>query len=134
MTSARLRSSSTGNVLTGSGTKIWYCDAMYSLPWFVNDDCLYRQWAHEVDLENSVCEKSISGRAASIVSAVDVEAGGAFLSVCLVGKSVEVTVDRLPVMPPLAYVARPARTTRNTTSIPRCRRPTSRSADMVAMP
>ncbi|WP_105384337.1 LysR family transcriptional regulator [Neorhizobium alkalisoli] len=79
-----------------------------------DDECFYRQWALDIGQEDAVLETVFEcSSAAGIVSAVNATMGVALLSDRHIRGEMQITTDRLPPPPSLAYVVRRARKSRN---------------------
>jgi len=80
-----------------------------------DDDCFYRHWALDIGQDGGVNLQTVfeCSSAAGIVSAVTAGLGVALLSDRHLGPQMEILDARLPKPPPLAYVVRRARKTRN---------------------
>jgi DNA-binding transcriptional LysR family regulator len=80
-----------------------------------DDDCFYRHWALDIGQDGGLNLETVfeCSSAAGIVSAVTAGLGVALLSDRHLGPQMEILDARLPKPPPLAYVVRRARKTRN---------------------
>ncbi len=80
-----------------------------------DDQCFYRQWALEVGQGGGAYIDTVfeCSSAAGIVTAVNARMGIALLSDRHIGGDMEIITERLPPPPPLAYVVRRSRKTRN---------------------
>lgn len=80
-----------------------------------DDQCFYRQWALEVGPGGGAHLETVfeCSSAAGIVAGVNAKLGIALLSDRYIGPSMEIIRDRLPAPPPLAYIVRRARKSRN---------------------
>ena len=79
-----------------------------------DDECFYRQWALDIGQDDAVLETVFEcSSAAGIVSAVNAAMGVALLSDRHIQGGMQIMTDRLPSPPPLAYVVRRARKSRN---------------------
>ncbi len=80
-----------------------------------DDDCFYRHWAIDIGQDGGALLENVfeCSSAAGIVSAVAAGLGVALLNARHVRPDMQIITDRLPAPPPLAYVVRRARTTRN---------------------
>lgn len=80
-----------------------------------DDDCFYRQWALDIGQDGGAMLETVfeCSSAAGITAAVNAGLGVALLSERYLRPEMEVIRDRLPEPPPLAYVIRRARRSRN---------------------
>jgi DNA-binding transcriptional LysR family regulator len=79
-----------------------------------DEDCFYRKWALDIGQDDAVLETVFEcSSAAGIVSAVNATMGVALLSDRYIHGEMQIMTGRLPPPPPLAYVVRRARKSRN---------------------
>ncbi|UNK40117.1 LysR family transcriptional regulator (plasmid) [Shinella sp. H4-D48] len=79
-----------------------------------DEDCFYRKWALDIGQDDAVLETVFEcSSAAGIVSAVNATMGVALLSDRYIQSEMQIMTGRLPPPPPLAYVVRRARKSRN---------------------
>jgi len=79
-----------------------------------DEDCFYRKWALDIGQDDAVLETVFEcSSAAGIVSAVNATMGVALLSGRYIHGEMQIMTGRLPPPPPLAYIVRRARKSRN---------------------